>query len=114
MKRKILFSWLFSILPLVLAALEIVSAAPQDGATVPLLNAAQKAFVTLPRAERIAFFADAEKRKQLVKDAGWLPLPVGFAWTSDAPDGTTFRVLISESQVHNVPPSGARNNNLCH
>ena len=97
MKRKILFSWLFSILPLVLAALEIVSVAPQDGATVPLLNAAQKAFVTLPRAERIAFFADAEKRKQLVKDAGWLPLPVGFAWTSDAPGGTTFRVLISES-----------------
>ena len=96
MKRKILFSWLLSILPLVLAALEIVSVAPQDGARVPLLNAAQKAFVTLPRAERIAFFADAEKRKQLVKDAGWLPLPVGFAWTSDAPGGTTFRVLISE------------------
>ena len=48
-------------LPALLTALEIVPVAPQDGATVPLLSPAQKAFVTMPREPRIKFFADAEK-----------------------------------------------------
>ena len=89
-----LFGFIFT-LPAFLAALEIVTIAPGDGATVPLLNPAQKAFINMPRAERIKFFADAEKRKQL-KEAGYYPLPVKFAWKSDASEKAAFRVLVSE------------------
>ena len=83
-------------IPGILSALEISLKSPRDGATVPLLNDKHKAFLAMPREERIAYFADAEKRKQLVK-AGYWPLPVGFAWTSDAAVGTKFRVFVSES-----------------
>ncbi len=83
-------------LPALLTALEIVPVAPQDGATVPLLSPAQKAFVTMPREPRIKFFADAEKRKEL-KAAGYYPLPVKFAWKSDASDKAEFRVLVSRN-----------------
>ena len=93
-------------LPALLTALEIVTVAPQDGATVPLLNAAQKGFISMPRRERIKFFADAEKRKQL-KEAGYYPLPVKFAWKSDASDKAEFRVLVSRnadlSDARSVP-----------
>ena len=90
------FGWLLA-LPGLLSALEIALTAPKSGATVPLLNQAQKAFVTMPRKERIAFFADAEKRKKLAEETGWLPLPVEFSWKSDAADNAKFRVLVSES-----------------
>ena len=87
---------LLALLPVVLSALEITLSSPRDGATVPLLNDKHKAFLTMPREERIAFFADAEKRKQLIK-AGFWPRPVYFGWRSaDAPDETTYRVLVSE------------------
>ena len=89
--------------PGILSALEIALASPRDGATVPLLNDAQKAFLALPRGERIAFFSDAEKRKQLVK-AGYWPRPVYFQWTAtDAPDGTKYRVLVSERPDMSAP-----------
>ena len=84
-------------IPALLSALEIALVSPRDGATVPLLNDAQKAFVTMPRPERIKFFADAAKRKKLREEAGYWPLPVDFAWTTDAAAGTTFRVLVSEN-----------------
>ena len=89
-----LFGFIFT-LPAFLAALEIVTVAPENGATVPLLNAAQKAFVTMPREPRIKSFADAGKRKQL-KEAGYYPLPVKFAWKSDASDQAEFHVLVSK------------------
>ena len=83
-------------IPGILSALEISLASPREGATVPLLNEKHKAYLDMPRAERIAFFADAEKRKQLVK-AGYWPRPVYFHWKStDAPGETTYRVLVSE------------------
>ena len=92
--------------PALLTALEIVTVAPEDGATVPLLNAAQKAFVTMPRGPRIKFFADAAKRKEL-KEAGYYPLPVKFAWKSDASGKAAFRVLVSKnadlSDARSVP-----------
>ena len=96
MKKKLFWiGALLALLPVVLSALEITLAFPRDGATVPLLNDKHKAFLDMPREERIKFFADAEKRKQLVKAGSW-PRPVYFGWKStDAPDGTTYRVLVS-------------------
>ena len=46
----------------------LVPVAPVNGAQVSLLNAGQKAFLNMPRAERTAFFADPAKRKQLKKN----------------------------------------------
>ena len=97
MKNRSFYLCLLLALPMLLSALEIAPVSPRDGATVPLLNAAQKAYLAMPRAERVAFFADPEARRGLVKEAGALPLPVDFAWTTDAADGATFRVLVSES-----------------
>ena len=96
MKNRGFWLGLLLAIPTLLAALEITLSAPRDGETVPLLNDKHKAFLDMPREERIAFFADAEKRKQLIK-AGYWPRPVYFGWKStDAPDGTTYRVLVSE------------------
>jgi len=82
--------------PGILSALEISLASPRDGATVPLLNDKHKAFLAMPRAERVKYFADAEKRKQLVKAGHW-PRPVYLGWKStDAPAETKYRVLVSE------------------
>ena len=97
MKNRRFWIGLLLAIPGVLSALEIALTSPGDGATVPLLNDAQKAFLAMPRAERVAFFTDAAKRKQLRSEAGWLPRPVDFAWTSDASGETKFRVLVSES-----------------
>ena len=96
MKNKWFYlGWLLA-LPGLLSALEIALTSPGDGATVPLLNEKHKAFLAMPREERVKFFADAEKRKQLIKAGHW-PRPVYFGWKStDAPDGTTYRVLVSE------------------
>ena len=97
MKKLLLWILCCAAFPGVLAALEIALTAPTDGATVPLLNTAQKAFLDLPRKERVAFFADAAKRKQLKEEAGYLPLPVFFAWKSDATPQAEFRVILSKS-----------------
>ena len=97
MKKLLLGIVCCAALPGILAALEITLTAPTDGVTVPLLNTAQKAFLDLPRPERIAFFANAEKRQQLVNEAGYLPLPVFFAWKSDALAQAEFRVILSKS-----------------
>lgn len=74
-----------------LSALEITPSAPEEGAVMPLLNAGQKAYLTMPREERVKFFADSKKRKELVK-CGHHPLPVTLAWQSDAPANTEFTV----------------------
>ena len=95
---KIRRFWLGLLLavPGILSALEISLASPRDGATVPLLNDRHKAFLDMPREERVKFFADAGKRKQLVKAGHW-PRPVYFSWRSTgAPGKTTYRVLVSE------------------
>ena len=53
--------------------------APEAGATVPLLSAEQKAYLDLPREERIAIFSDAEGRKRL-QSYKWLPQKVTLRW----------------------------------
>ena len=103
MKKRILLPGLFLLLPLMLSALEIQLTAPREGETVPLLNAAQKAYVAMPRKERIAFFADAAKRKNLVKEAGYFPLPVKFAWKSGASEKAVFKLFLSEKPDMSSP-----------
>ena len=49
--------------------------APAEGAVVPLLNETQKAFLALPRAERVAAFADEAFRRELKERGGARPAP---------------------------------------
>ena len=96
MKNRRFWLGVLLAIPGLLSALEITLAFPREGATVPLLNDKHKAFLAMPREERIKFFADAEKRKQLIKAGHW-PRPVYFGWRStEAPDETAYRVLVSE------------------
>lgn len=73
------------------ASLKIVS--PAEGELVPTLSPGQKAFVTMPHDERIAFFANPAKRVEMQK-LGWYPPPVKLAWTGGAA-GTTYTVSVN-------------------
>jgi len=75
---------------------KIVLLAPAKEAAVPLLNAHQKAFLALPRAERIALFTDAEARKKLRREAGDRPLPVRLTWKCASSCGRRHEVTVSE------------------
>ena len=76
-----------SILLLVSAALPLFAATqqplrlvePAEGAVVPLLSEEQKAYLDLPREERIAIFSDVEGRKRL-QSYGWHPQRVRLEW----------------------------------
>ena len=61
--------------------------APAEGAVVPLLNETQKAFLALPRAERVAAFADEAFRRELKERGGARPAPVRLEWEGEAPGG---------------------------
>ncbi len=60
--------------------------APAEGATVPLLNERQKAFLAMPHAERIAAYSNETFRSELRKTAGYCPKPVRLEW--DGGDAT--------------------------
>lgn len=95
MKKILLSLFALSLTPSLLFAWEIKILSPADQATVPLLSPAQKAYLALPRAERIAFFADQDCRKMMVQAKHW-PRPVRFTFESDAPEGTKFTLLLAE------------------
>ena len=75
----------------------LVLTAPVNGAQVSLLNAGQKAFLNMPRAERVAFFADPAKRKQLKKN-GYYPEPVRLKWTWNGKSNPKFTVTVTREQ----------------
>jgi len=79
-------------------ASQIVLVEPAAGAEVSQLNAAQKAYLSLPRKERVEIFADAEKREHLAKEAGFCPQPISFAWQWAGHDGaeSTLHVAYNE------------------
>lgn len=79
------FAVLFAAFTACAAALEIVS--PQQGATVPILTADMKAYLALPRAERVKKFADATERKRIVK-FGDRPQKTLLSWNCTAPGAT--------------------------
>ena len=72
---------------------------PTEGAVVPLLSEGQKAYVQMPRKERVAFFANAEKRKEM-RDLGFYPLTVKFAWQGE---GEGYWLAISEEASMSDP-----------
>ena len=53
--------------------------APENGATVPLLSDEQKAFLDMPREERVKKFADATYRREL-RSLGYYPAKVRLEW----------------------------------
>lgn len=75
----------------------LVPVAPVNGAQVSLLNAGQKAFLNMPRAERTAFFADPAKRKQLKKN-GYYPEPVHLKWNWNGKNNPEFTVTVTREQ----------------
>ena len=83
--------------------------APADGATVPLLTDAQKAYLAMPRAERRVKFADHDFRKKEMglpaetvegekksREAYW-PKTVKLAWT--AKDGAECTVSVKDAKT---------------
>ena len=59
--------------------------APAEGAVVPTLSDGQKAYLALPRAERVKKFADAKYRPKM-RELGYYPKPLTLSWTNAAPE----------------------------
>ena len=93
--------------PLVLlfALLSVLSAeplrlvAPENGATVPLLSSEQKAYLDLPREERVRRFADPVERKTL-RSYGWHPQKVVLSWAGYPDNGARPLYTV---EVRHVP-----------
>ena len=74
----------------------ISAVAPADGAVVPLLNEKHKAFLDMPREERIPNFANKAFRKELAK-ATCHPLVVDLVWTANIAAAKDAELFISEN-----------------
>ena len=77
---------LFFALLSVLSAEPLRLVSPENGATVPLLSAEQKAYLDLPREERVRLFADPASRKTL-QSYGWHPQKVVLNWAGFPDNG---------------------------
>ena len=75
--------------------------APAEGAVVPLLNERQKAFLSMPRAERIAAYSNETFRAQLRKAAGYRPAKVRLEW--DGGDATGGARTVYTVEVRRRP-----------
>jgi hypothetical protein len=74
----------------VAAPLSVVS--PREGAVVPTLSDGQKAYLQMPRKERVKYFADSGRRREMVK-LGYYPKPVRLEWKGGAP-GAEYTVKV--------------------
>lgn len=77
--------------------LAAIALTPTDGSVVPTHTDRQKAFLALPREERIVKFADRDFRRQLGESeiAGrraWWPKPLALAWQGAAPGKVKLEV----------------------
>ena len=81
------------------APLEVLR--PADGETVPLLTVEQKSYLDLPRADRIAKFADEGYRKKM-SGFGSSPAPVELAWRGGS-GGAVFRPVQHFRLEHACP-----------
>jgi len=70
---------------------------PADGAVVPLLSAGQKAYVDMPRKERIEFFAN-QKRRAEMKSLGYYPLTVKLEYDCGSSAPHSHVITISENK----------------
>ena len=77
------------LLPLAAAAAAPRLVAPAEGAVVPLLNETQKAFLAMPRAERVDAYTNETFRRTLQKEGGAKPAKVHFEWKGAKPEGAS-------------------------
>ena len=80
--KNLLFT--LSLSPLLLAAAPLTLVSPENGATMPTLSDGQKAYLHMPRAERVEYFASKSKRKEM-KALGYYPQPIVLAWKGGRP-----------------------------
>ncbi len=95
MKSVLTTVFLFLTVGFLSLAVEPVPVSPADGALVSQLNAGHKKYLALPRAERIAYFASPEKRKEM-RSAGYRPVPVQLRWNWSGANTADFTVTVSE------------------
>ena len=76
---------------------KVTVTAPKEGAVMRLLHMTQKNYVKMPHDERIAYFADAAKRKDMKKQ-GYHPKTVMLEWNCAAENVTSYQVIISEKK----------------
>ncbi len=88
--KNLLFT--LSLSPLLLAAAPLTLVSPENGATMPTLSDGQKAYLHMPRAERVEYFASKSKRKEM-KALGYYPQPIVLAWKGGRP-GATYKVVV--------------------
>ena len=83
---------------------------PAAGVQVSQRNEAQQAYLTLPRTERVEFFADPAKRRQLVKEAGYYPQPIDFSWQWAGQTGAEYTLHVAYnpdfSREHTITTNG--------
>ena len=75
--------------------------APAQGEIVPLLNERQKAFLSMPREERVAAYSNETFRSELRKAAGYRPKPVRLEW--DGGDATGGVRAVYTVEVRRLP-----------
>ena len=75
---------------------KITLVSPAPGAVVPTLNAKHKAYLKIPREERIKRFASREYRQKMSK-AGYYQQPIKLQWKCGNAAGHAHQVIISES-----------------
>ena len=68
--------------------------APAEGAVVPLLNETQKAFLSMPRAERVEAYTNEAFRTRLREEGGQKPAKVRLEWKGDAGETGVFTVML--------------------
>lgn len=111
MKQTVIFILAFAALHLTAGTLEILQ--PENGATVDLLSKRQYEYLALPRAERVAAFADAGERAKLALDRNEpTPLLVSWRWVpekSEVTPGFTVELRrLSEAGARTVAFTTAR------
>jgi hypothetical protein len=89
MKRDALFAALLLPIAAVAGDAGLRLVAPAEGAVVPLLNEIQRAYVTMPRAERVAAYTNETFRRTLQKEGGSKPEKVRFEWKGAKPEGAS-------------------------
>ena len=82
--------------------LRIVS--PEPGATVPLLNATQRAFLEMPRDARVAAFADESFRRELAERGGDKPAEVPLRWETGGTNGAAGAFTVEVRRLPDGTP----------
>ncbi len=96
MRTKTLSAFILSAFVLAVPALadgSLKLTAPAEGAVVPLLSDNHKAYLDLPRAERVKKFADPAFRREM-RSYGYHPEKVRLAWDWAAPEGEHPRYTV--------------------